>query len=77
MSRSKARFRTIADISGYRQTDSMLKAIRSPWFEFGLAALFASVALAFEEERTLLLGLAATAVFWGFINCISSNKEDR
>ena len=55
----------------------MLKAIRSPWFEFGLAALFASVALAFEEERTLLLGLAATAVFWGFINWISSNKEDR
>ena len=48
----------------------LMRVIRSPWFCFGAAALFAILGLSFQAERKWLFGLAGTAVFWGCVDLV-------
>jgi len=54
----------------------MLKAIRSPWFAFGFAVLFALLAILVETYRITFFGLAESAAFYGVLDYIFAPKED-
>ena len=55
----------------------MLTFIRSLTFAFGLATLLGVAGFFWQSERMTLWGLAATAAFWGVIDWLGSNGEDR
>ena len=50
----------------------MLKrTLQSTWFPFVLAALCMILPIALRDERSWLLGLAGTAIFWGIVDLVS------
>ena len=55
----------------------MLTFIRSFRFAMGIAVLLSAAGLFWQSERVTLWALAATAAFWGVIDWLGNNSEDR
>lgn len=55
----------------------MLTFIRSFRFALGFAMLLGVVGFFWQSDRMTLWALAATAAFWGVIDWLGSNGEDR
>jgi hypothetical protein len=49
---------------------------QSPWLAFGIAALFVALALAMEEERIWLVGVAGIAMILGVIDWVGGSEWD-
>jgi hypothetical protein len=50
--------------------------VQSPWFGFGVAALFVVLAFAFEPQRAWLFGIAGIAAYLGFIDWAGGSEWD-
>ena len=55
----------------------MLTFIRSFRLAMKIAVLLSAAGLSWQSERVTLWALAATAAFWGVVDWLGSNGEDR